>query len=190
MSKSLSSSVLIEQQQALLEYFDSMLNDAEILSSESQSTQSKDGDANASYDVLLIKSAGLTFAIPADAIGDIISIDNKIESLPIEGPSWLVGVLRYAEKELLVINPAKLVAPNSTQSSSAEDAIVILGNSNFGLACEVLNRVLLNHGDIYWREELESRSWLLGTSQQPVCALIDPQNIISEAKKMLSDWLD
>ena len=184
--------LLLEQDQALSVYFDAMLNDTESRCGESESCANNRlavESEGVACDVLLIRSAGLTFGLPWGDIVGVVPVADNLQALPASGPNWLMGMLRHDDREVLVMDAAGVVVPNIMRSIGAGESIVIVGDGNFGFVCEVLHQVSLRAADVVWRQERETRAWLLGTAQQPACALVDPQKIVNDAKKMLSDWL-
>lgn len=188
----LSQPLLLEQDQALTVYFDAMLHDSESRSVESESCANSQlvvEREDVACEVLLIRSAGLTLGLPWSDIAGVVPVGDNLQALPVSGPNWLIGMLRHDDREVLVIDAAGVVVPNIRRSIGAGESMVIVGDGSFGFVCEVLQQVSLRTEDVVWRQEREARAWLLGTAQQPACALVDPQKIINEAKQMLSDWL-
>lgn len=183
--------LLMEQDQALSVYFDAMLHDSESrwVESDSRANSQLVESEDVACEVLLIRSAGLTFGLPWSDIAGVVPVADNLQALPASGPSWLIGMLRHDDREVLVIDAAGVVVPNISRCIGVGESIVLVGDGSFGFVCEVLHQVTLRPEDVVWRQERETRAWLLGTSQQPACALVDPQKIINDAKQVLSDWL-
>lgn len=181
--------VLVEQEQALSVYLNAMLNDVEDYALEFE-PQFKNHFEGIEYEVLLAKSAGLTFGLQWSAITGIVTLADNLESLPCNGPKWLLGMLRHESQEVMVIDVATLMRPTVEGALSRSNSIVIIGEGRWGIACEIIDRLSLFPEDISWRAERKACAFLLGMARKPPCALIDVEKMIEDAKLELNDWLN
>lgn len=141
------------------------------------------------FQALFFDVAGLTVAVPLTELGGIHNM-GKLNSL-IGKPDWFMGVMVHREQKLNIVNSAKWVMPEKydidLENNLEYQYIIMLDNSNWGLACEKLvNTVTLNQEDVKWKEQSGRRPWLAGLIKERMCALLDVSALIEMLDKGLS----
>lgn len=141
------------------------------------------------FQALFFDVAGLTVAVPLTELGGIHNM-GKLNSL-IGKPDWFMGVMVHREQKLNIVNTAKWVMPEKydidLENSIEYQYIIMLDNSNWGLACEkLINTVTLNQDDVKWKEQSGRRPWLAGLIKERMCALLDVSALIEMLNNGLS----
>ncbi|KMT65501.1 chemotaxis protein CheW [Catenovulum maritimum] len=133
------------------------------------------------FQALFFQVSGLTLAVPLTELG---GIHNMTEVSPLFGkPKWYMGLMVHREQKLNVVDSALWVMPEK-YDKDLEDSLnyqylIMLGESNWGLACEsLINTVTLSQNDIKWRANQGKRPWLAGLVKEKMCALLDVDNLI------------
>lgn len=134
------------------------------------------------FQALFFEVAGLKVALPLKDLGGIHKIQT-INTLPGK-PDWYKGVMLFREQKINVVDSAKWVMPEKYDQQLAEKLdyqyVIMLGKSNWGLACEALiNTVSLEQDDVKWRAAEGKRPWLAGLIKQHMCALLDVDAMIA-----------
>jgi purine-binding chemotaxis protein CheW len=120
--------------------------------------------------------------LPLKDLGGIHKVQT-INTLPGK-PDWYKGVMLFREQKINVVDTAKWVMPEKYDQQLAEKLdyqyVIMLGKSNWGLACEALiNTVTLEQDDVKWRAAEGKRPWLAGLIKQHMCALLDVDAMIA-----------
>lgn len=136
---------------------------------------------NGEFQTLFFDVAGLTVAVPLTELGGIHKMD-KLNNLPGK-PDWFMGVMLHRDEKISVVDTALWVMPEKYDEQMANDLdyqyIIMLDNSNWGLACGALvNTVTLTQDDVKWRESSGRRPWLAGLIKERMCALLDVEALI------------
>ena len=91
------------------------------------------------FQALFFEIAGLTLAVPLTELGGI----HKIDTInPLFGkPKWFKGVMLHKEQKFNVVDTAKWIMPEKSAEKVAESTkyqyLIVLGDSGWGLGCEV-----------------------------------------------------
>lgn len=133
------------------------------------------------FQVLFFKVAGLTLAVPLVSLGGIVQIEH-INHI-IGRPKWYKGVQTYRESQLNVVDTAAWVMPEKYDEKLAQSInyqyLVVLENSNWGLACEtLLNAVKINKSQVNWRGRAGKRPWLAGVVKEQMCGILHVQALM------------
>ncbi|WP_343044176.1 chemotaxis protein CheW [Marinifaba aquimaris] len=133
------------------------------------------------FQALFFSVAGLTVAVPLTELGGIHNLD-KTNSL-FGKPEWFIGVMVHREEKLNVVDTALWVMPEKYDEQLKEELdykyLIMLGESQWGLACEKLvNTVTLTQDDVKWRERAGKRPWLAGLVKEKMCALLNVNQLI------------
>jgi purine-binding chemotaxis protein CheW len=147
------------------------------------------------FQTLFFDVAGLTVAVPLTELGGIHKMD-KLNNLPGK-PDWFMGVMLHRDEKISVVDTALWVMPEKYDEQMANDLdyqyIIMLDNSNWGLACGALvNTVILTQDDVKWRESSGRRPWLAGLIKERMCALLDVEALIElleQGQSSLEDGL-
>jgi len=137
------------------------------------------------FECLLFSVAGLKLAVPLISLGAIYKIENDFTPL-IGRASWFMGLYRYDERNVRVIDTAQLVMPDRVEETTRENYqyIIRLGGNNWGMACDsVQESIQLEPEAVKWRTERSKRAWLSGTVIEHMCALIDVDALSDILKK-------
>lgn len=141
------------------------------------------------FQTLFFSVAGLKIALPLKELGGIHKL-SSLNSLPGQ-PKWLQGVMMYREQKINVVDTAQWVMPEKYTKELSEQLnyqyVIMLGNSQWGLACDTLvNTLALEQDDVKWRETEGKRPWLAGLIKEHMCALLDVESTIDLLAKGLS----
>jgi len=130
---------------------------------------------------MLFKVAGLTLAVPLVDLNGVVEWDEeKITSMPGHADFYL-GLMSHLNHQVPIVDTARMVLPDSKRRQLAgEDPrqrvtrVVLINNSQYGLACDEVNEVVTLKADaVRWRSERTQRRWLAGTVIEHMCALVD-----------------
>lgn len=132
------------------------------------------------FQVLYFTLAGLTLAIPLTELGGIHKL-TKIGPL-IGKPSWFSGMMLHRDEKFSVVDTAKWIMPEKYNEKLAKSLkyqyLIMLDDSNWGLACETLiTTVTLHPDDVKWRTIEGKRPWLAGLVKEKMCALVDVKSL-------------
>jgi len=133
------------------------------------------------FQVLLFKVAGLSLAVKLIELNGVVEWDEtKMTEMPGHSDFYL-GILQYLDKSIPIIDTARLVFPRDKLVALSADKpyervkrIVLIGDSQWGLACDEIDEVIELVADaVKWRQDRSKRKWLAGTVIEHMCALID-----------------
>ncbi|MCZ4336733.1 chemotaxis protein CheW [Shewanella colwelliana] len=133
------------------------------------------------FQVLFFKVAGLTLAVPLVSLGGIVKIERVNHIMG--RPEWYLGVQTHRESQLNVVNSCAWVMPEKYDDTLAQSVdyqyIVLLEDSNWGLACESLvNSVKILKSEVNWRTKAGKRPWLAGVVKEQMCGILHVQALI------------
>lgn len=131
------------------------------------------------FQCLLFKVSGLSLAVPLIKLNSVISWDKEITETPNQ-TEWYLGLIQHLQKQVKVIDTALLVMPENRREvirEKSEDRlghILLVDDYQWGLACDSIGDVIwLSKDEVKWRKNKSSRAWLLGTSLDHLCAIMD-----------------
>ncbi|MBI3771239.1 MAG: chemotaxis protein CheW [Gammaproteobacteria bacterium] len=141
--------------------------------------------ADSQFDCVLYKVAGaLTLAVPLIELNGIVRWNNQVTALP-GRQDWFLGLMPVRGRQVKVIDVARLVIPERHRAREALAQsrpfthIILVGNGEWGLACESMGKVLkLTRDKIRWRRDRSQRPWLAGMLIDQMCALLDVERLI------------
>ncbi|MCG9745884.1 chemotaxis protein CheW [Shewanella sp. Isolate8] len=133
------------------------------------------------FQVLFFKVAGLTLAVPLVSLGGIVKVE-RINHI-MGRPDWYLGVQTHRDSQLNVVDSGAWVMPEKYDEKLAQSVdyqyIVLLENSNWGLACESLvNSVKILKSEVNWRSKAGKRPWLAGVVKEQMCGILHVQALI------------
>lgn len=189
---------LVAQDAALSAFFDAMLYVQTRPTPASAPDVAADGDAaveagaNASQrpapepdsiQALLFEVAGLTLALPVQAVKDVIS-DAMVEASVTEQRAIAIGTFNHGGISCRVIDTARLVLSAERAAQLTADAaertrcLVVIGDGRWALGCNRKGDVVeLERASIKWRTAEGKRPWLAGMVTARQCALLDPTGL-------------
>lgn len=130
---------------------------------------------------MLFKVAGLTLAVPLVDLNGVVEWDEEaITTMPGHADFYL-GLMTHLNRKIPVVDTARLVLPeNKRVALAGEDPrqrvtrVVLINDSQYGLACDEVNEVITLKADaVRWRSQRTQRRWLAGTVIEHMCALVD-----------------
>lgn len=130
------------------------------------------------FQALLFHVGRLSLAVPLIKLHSVIPWTDGISALPNQ-PEWCHGALRYRDRNMVVIDTARLVLPADRQDELTDDEaekahILVVGDGRWGLACRTVGEVIrLRPDEVKWRGAGSQRPWLAGTVLGRLCALMD-----------------
>lgn len=141
---------------------------------------------NEPFQALFFDVAGLVLAVPLQELGGIHNLD-EVTSL-FGKPDWFLGVMVNREKKVNVVETAKWVMPEKytekLQSELSYKYLIMLGESNWGLAAEKLvTTEYIQPDEVKWRTQAGKRPWLLGTIKKKMCALLHVSDLVAMLDK-------
>ena len=137
----------------------------------------KNIDPGKEFQALFFVVSGVTFAVPLTELGGIHQL-TKINTL-FGKPDWFAGVMTQRETQLNVVDTTRWIMPGREASEPYQD-LVMLGNSQWGLACHELHGTeLLVRDRIQWRGSAGKRPWLAGMVKDKMCALLHVQELLA-----------
>lgn len=141
------------------------------------------------FQALFFNVAGLNLAVPLKSLGGIHRWQTP---KPLFGkPKWYMGMMALREEQLNVVDSAQWVMPEKYTEELAKSLnyqyLVMLGESDWGLACETLVTTdKLEPEEVQWRTADGKRPWLAGIVKEKMCALVDTAALI----QLLDQGLD
>lgn len=135
------------------------------------------------FQVLFFKINDLTLATPLQDLSRTIAIPEKLVQFP-DQPPWIFGVVEDQGDKIVLLDVPFLfkshTRPNShPKVSDSYRNVLITRNRRWGIPCDEVSAVSrLSSEDISWRRSANTKSWLLGTVTEKLCALIDLNHLI------------
>ncbi len=132
-----------------------------------------------SFQALLFEVGALRLAVPLVKLHSVVNLkDEEITPMPNQ-PDWYLGLMRYRDRNVRVVDTATMVLPAEKRDDAAESPprhVLVVGDGAWGLACHGIGEVLkLGGEDVKWRTAKGKRPWLAGTVLGHLCALVDTE---------------
>ena len=127
------------------------------------------------FECLIFSVAGLKLAVPLASLGAIYKVESELTPL-VGRADWFLGLYRHLDRNVRVVDTAKLVMPDRWNESVQDGYkfIIRLGGNNWGMACDAVHEsIQLMPDEVKWRTERSRRAWLSGTVIDHMCALLD-----------------
>lgn len=132
------------------------------------------------FAALLFDVAGIKMAAPLHSLGGICLIEDNLQSVVAQA-DWFMGLLRWNDRNLRVIDTARFVMPERIKDNSHRaqyQSVIVLGNSHWALAVDQADESThLASQDVRWKHLLGTRPWLAGTLLNRLCALVDVDSL-------------
>ncbi|QUN06877.1 chemotaxis protein CheW [Shewanella yunxiaonensis] len=133
------------------------------------------------FQVLFFNVAGLTLAVPLLSLGGIVPVEH-INHI-IGRPRWFKGVQSYRDSQLNIVDTGAWVMPEKYDDKLAQSInyqyLVVLEDSNWGLACESLvNAVKIDKSQVNWRGKAGKRPWLAGVVKEQMCGILHVRALV------------
>ena len=129
------------------------------------------------FQALFFEVAGVTFAVPLMELGGIHQL-GEVSAL-FGQPKWYRGIMTQREQQMSVVDTALWVMPEQDLEVTDYQYLIMLGESNWGLACHHLKGTELLHRDqVKWRHQEGKRPWLAGMVKEKMCALLHVRELL------------
>ncbi len=130
----------------------------------------------ARFQAIIFRVDELKLALPLHLLGGIQKREKTVTPLPGK-PAWFMGLLQHEPDNIQVVNTGRyLLGKRYDKDMSDYEFIVVIGDSQWGLAChELYTTIELTHDDIRWFAAAERRPWLAGMLREQMCALINSE---------------
>ncbi|MGE6107256.1 chemotaxis protein CheW [Aeromonas sobria] len=129
------------------------------------------------FQALFFEVAGVTFAVPLMELGGIHQL-GEVSAL-FGQPKWYRGIMTQREQQMSVVDTALWVMPDQDLEVTDYQYLIMLGESNWGLACHHLKGTELLHRDqVKWRHQEGKRPWLAGMVKEKMCALLHVRELL------------
>lgn len=135
--------------------------------------------ATPDFQALLFEVGALRLAVPLVKLHSVVNLSGEdITPMPNQ-PDWYLGLMRYRDRNVRVVDTAAMVLPANRRDEAAEAEprhVLVVGDGAWGLACHNIGEVLkLGEEDVKWRTTKGRRPWLAGTVLGHLCALVDTE---------------
>ncbi|MCS3455352.1 purine-binding chemotaxis protein CheW [Aeromonas sp. BIGb0405] len=129
------------------------------------------------FQALFFEVAGVTFAVPLMELGGIHQL-GEVSAL-FGQPKWYRGIMTQREQQMSVVDTALWVMPEKELEVADYHYLIMLGESNWGLACHHLRGTeLLRRDQVKWRHQEGKRPWLAGMVKEKMCALLHVRELL------------
>ncbi|PCS22009.1 chemotaxis protein CheW [Candidatus Enterovibrio escicola] len=133
------------------------------------------------FQVLFFESVGVTYAVPLAELGGIHRLKECNHLMG--RPAWYLGLQTERNHQFDIVDTGKwMMAERITYDNHRDDYnyIVLLGDSKWGLACDVLQGTeLLKIEQVQWRLQVGKRPWLTGLVKEKMCALLHVEALVT-----------
>lgn len=129
--------------------------------------------ADGDFKALVVRLGSLRFAVPLVCLNSIALLgdDQALAAIPGQ-PEWHLGVMRYREQKLVVVDPARLLRLQAGEGSGSH--LLVIGEGRYGLVCGAIEEQLTLRADkVNWRLAADRRDWMLGILPEQMCVLLD-----------------
>lgn len=165
------SSMRVEQQQETV-----TLTPTPAAETATESVLSAVSWADNAFECLLFEVAGLTLAVPLQALGSIYPFAPEELTPLFAQPDWFIGLLSTQHSTLKVLDTACWVMPErySTDMRDTFKYVISINGYDWGLAVHAVHdSIRLEPEQVKWRTQRAKRAWLAGTVIDHMCALLD-----------------
>ncbi|WP_006786139.1 chemotaxis protein CheW [Thiorhodospira sibirica] len=210
--KPATSSLVLDEQQALASYLDSLLQEIPDFDAPETALASPEPDvalatqtaggagndkiahegerpawAQAPFQCLLFKVAGLSLAVPLVKLNGIIPMPKEVTPMPGHA-AWFLGLIQHYERKVKLVDVGPIVLPDGYERSPTEPThVILIDNYIWGMACEgITETITLRPEDVRWRSTRGARAWLAGTVIKHMCAILDIDSLAASLHK--GDW--
>lgn len=136
---------------------------------------------DSSFQTLIFEVAGVKMAVPLVELGGIhpfVPLQHIIGK-----PDWYAGFVQLKGKAVNCIDGAKWLLTDKRPAKELEDSsqsdleyqfIIMLNDTNWGIACHnLVDTVLMFKEEVKWRDTDIKRPWMAGLVKEQMCAMLD-----------------
>ena len=132
---------------------------------------------------LMFKVSGTQLSIPLIEMGSVLPWVDKMTKIP-SSQSWSLGVLQHRDRNIRVVDTARLLNINKKTETGHPGHILVFGDSDWALSCDFLGEVAyVESDDIQWSGP-KSKGLSMGTIKGTLAQLLDPVKIISHLESI------
>ncbi len=125
------------------------------------------------FQALLFHVHSVQLAAPLVQLFAVLPWTDQVVGLPAT-PDWFLGLFPYRDRQVRVVDTAKLVLQGQKIDVARPRHIVLLNGGDWGMTCHGLNEVLTIEPEaVKWRTNPGRRPWLAGTVREKLCAMVD-----------------
>ena len=142
------------------------------------------------FQVLTFSLSNMQMAAPLDQLNGIIPLPEQITSLPGQS-SWFFGLTRNRDKNVQIIDLAKVIKPAHQFMSEQESGtvrniidgklkyILLIDDGRWGILCDSISTVLtLEANQVNWRQSLQI-DFILGTVVEKMHSVLSVERLIT-----------
>lgn len=182
---------LSDANSALLNYIDALLVDGdtavepvrEIRQQPPGNAAEALSDADMMH-LLFFKAAGIPLAIEADDVAEMIEGEEAIMRPASGKVECVIGVFNHHGRDIHVIDTRAIILPQGHPAlHDSQDLtcrhILMLAGYDLALVCDEKGAMAsLDHQEVEWREQRQTRPWLAGMVKGHKHALLDIEGLI------------
>lgn len=134
----------------------------------------------AHFQTLIFRIGELRLAVPLHLLGGIHRRGEHLTEFPGK-PEWFMGLMVRNDKNIQVVDTARFVAGERYEPGMSSDLqiVIVLGNSQWGLACsEICTTRDVSEDAVRWSPAHSKRPWLAGMLKDELCALLNIDALI------------
>ena len=150
---------------------------AEPLRAKEIRTSPPAGRPRGRFQALFFEIAGLRLAVALTDLHSVVPRGDVTITLMPDQPAWCLGLMRYRQRNVRVVDTAAMVLPAGGRERSEippPSRILVVGDGGWALACHGIGEVVrLEEHEVKWRSPAGKRPWLAGTVIGHLCALVD-----------------
>jgi len=136
------------------------------------------------FNAVVVVVNNVKLAFPATLIKEKISFDGELKQ--VKNPlDWILGLKMDGANFIAVVDTGRLLLNQTVRDINTKpyNSILTLEKSRWGIACDaVLEELVLDAGNINWREKSPDRQWLSGIESNLQLAIIDPEKMFIDDK--------
>tara|TARA_R110002111_G_scaffold84660_3_gene132923 strand:+ start:33537 stop:34238 length:702 start_codon:yes stop_codon:yes gene_type:complete len=136
------------------------------------------------FNAVVVVVNNVKLAFPATLIKEKISFGGELKQ--VKNPlDWILGLKMDGANFIAVVDTGRLLLNQTVRDIKTKpyNSILTLEKSRWGIACDaVLEELVLDAGNINWREKSPDRQWLSGIESNLQLAIIDPEKMFIDDK--------
>ena len=175
---------LLEQKSALCRYLDDMLHEATNaetpLDKDTGSGRDEPGLIREMFPLqsLMFRVGNNLLSIPLTELHSVVEWQGKLTCLP-NAADWMVGVLRYRDSNICVVDSAAILQIKRDASITAR-YILVLGDQKWGIMCDQIDTIVTLHfEDIQWNRN-QNNTISYGTIRDSLASFLNPSGFIRQ----------
>ena len=124
---------------------------------------------------LMFKVGDNLLSLPLAHLSGVVPWPDDLSILP-QSPDWMLGILKYQERNLQVIEASKVLRISSIAGQNPSH-VLVLSDSNWAISCDNLGDVVtIEYADIQWSQ---GNAISLGVIREKLACLLNSSGIIN-----------